>query len=64
MVSRGHRYNGAVPPKKESAVRITLRLPDDLHEDVRATADDERRSLNRQIEVLLREALERRKRKP
>lgn len=38
-----------------------LRLPQDLHDDLRAWADQDLRSLNAQIEYLLREAVRRRK---
>lgn len=38
-----------------------LRLPQDLHDDLRAWADQELRSLNGQIEYLLREAVRQRR---
>ena len=36
---------------------FALRLPSDLHEEVRRLAEAELRSVNSQIELLLREAL-------
>jgi hypothetical protein len=39
-----------------------LRLPPELWEDIKRWADDELRSVNAQIEYLLREAVSRRKR--
>lgn len=41
-----------------------LRLPPDLLEELNRWASDELRSLNAQIEYLLREAVQRRKRAP
>ncbi len=38
-----------------------LRLPPDLHDELRAWAEQDLRSLNGQIEFLLREAVRRRK---
>ncbi|HMQ22029.1 MAG TPA: Arc family DNA-binding protein [Planctomycetota bacterium] len=38
-----------------------LRLPQPMHDELRAWADQEMRSLNAQIEYLLREALVRRR---
>jgi hypothetical protein len=38
-----------------------LRLPPDLHDELRAWAEQDLRSLNGQIEFLLREAVKRRK---
>jgi hypothetical protein len=38
-----------------------LRLPQDLHDDLRAWAEQDLRSLNGQIEFLLREAVRRRR---
>ncbi|MEV4076632.1 Arc family DNA-binding protein [Nonomuraea fuscirosea] len=38
-------------------MRITLRLPDDVHDQVAARAQTERRSLNSQIVHLLETAL-------
>lgn len=38
-----------------------LRLPEDLHEEVRRWAEQDLRSLNGQIEYLLREAVKRRR---
>ncbi|MCE9637069.1 MAG: toxin-antitoxin system HicB family antitoxin [Planctomycetes bacterium] len=38
-----------------------LRLPPDLHDELRAWAEHDLRSLNAQIEYLLREAVQRRK---
>lgn len=40
-----------------------LRLPPELWEDIKRWADDDLRSVNAQIEFLLREAVRRRKRK-
>lgn len=39
-----------------------LRLPADLHDELRRWADDDLRSLNGQIEFLLRDAVRRRRR--
>jgi hypothetical protein len=39
-----------------------LRLPADLHDELRRWADEDLRSLNGQIEFLLRDALRRRRR--
>ncbi|HMV70211.1 MAG TPA: toxin-antitoxin system HicB family antitoxin [Myxococcota bacterium] len=39
-----------------------LRLPPDLHDELRAWADQELRSLNAHIEYLLRDAVQRRRR--
>lgn len=41
------------PP--DADVRLTLRLPPDLHELIRARADRERRSMNSEIVALLRD---------
>ena len=52
-----------VPPDGERGARkpFLLRLPPDLHDELRAWADQELRSLNGQIEYLLRDALRRRR---
>jgi hypothetical protein len=42
----------------EDSVRITLRLPRDLHDRIKRHADQEARSINRQIVYLLRRATE------
>lgn len=49
--------------KKRTADRkaFLLRLPPDLHDELRAWAAQDLRSLNGQIEFLLREALRRRR---
>ena len=51
------------PPKqtKPSRKGFLLRLPPELHEELRRWASQELRSLNGQIEFLLRDALKRRK---
>jgi len=41
-----------------------LRLPRDLHDELRAWADAELRSLNAHLEYVLREAVRRRRSKP
>ena len=38
---------------------LLLRMPPELHDELRRPADDEVRSLNAQIEFLLRDALKR-----
>jgi hypothetical protein len=52
------------PPDPERGGRrpFLLRLPPDLHDELRAWAGQELRSLNGQIEFLLREAVRRRRR--
>ena len=47
-------------PKGERK-KFLLRLPPDLHEELRAWAGQDLRSLNGQIEYLLREAVKRRR---
>jgi hypothetical protein len=42
--------------------KFLLRLPPKLHEELRAWAEDEMRSLNGQLEYLLRQAVSRRNR--
>lgn len=49
------------PPEKRQRKAFLLRLPPDLHEELRGWAAQELRSLNGQIEFLLREALKRRR---
>lgn len=44
--------------------KFLLRLPPKLHEQLKAWAEQEMRSLNGQIEYLLREALKRQGRRP
>ena len=46
------------PPERKP---FLLRLPPELHDELRAWADQELRSLNGQIEYLLREAVKRRR---
>lgn len=52
-----------MPPKKSEKQIITtnLRLPIELHAAVSASAEADKRSLNKQIETLLAEALAKRK---
>lgn len=54
---------GRAPSPAERGGRkpFLLRLPPDLHDELRAWADQELRSLNGQIEFLLREAVRRRR---
>ena len=47
-------------PRKEKRKSFLLRLDPALHDDLRRWAESEFRSLNAQIEYLLREALRRR----
>ena len=49
------------PPRGGDRKAFLLRLPADLHAELRAMAARELRSLNGQIEYLLREALRRRR---
>jgi hypothetical protein len=44
-------------PRSRKEVRISLRLPPDLHEEVKHAAEVEQRSLNTQIQRFLREAV-------
>lgn len=55
-----------MPPRKntELETRLTVRLPEALYIAVRASAEADKRSLNKQIETLLAEALAKRKAKP
>ena len=48
------------PPKKDRKAFL-LRLPPELHAELRRWAASELRSLNGQIEFLLRDAIERRR---
>ncbi len=48
------------PRRKASRKAFLLRLPPDLHEELRHWAAQELRSLNGQIEYLLRQAVRRR----
>lgn len=41
----------------DNPVKMTIRIPDDLHTALVAAANDDTRSLNAEIIVLLREAL-------
>jgi hypothetical protein len=50
-----------MPDPREERKAFLLRLPPDLHAELRGWAAAELRSLNGQIEFLLREALQRRK---
>lgn len=45
--------------KDKDEVKLTLRLPADLHQRIKQLATDQQRSLNKQIEYLLREAANR-----
>ncbi|MCA9173700.1 MAG: toxin-antitoxin system HicB family antitoxin [Planctomycetales bacterium] len=58
-----HRDSSSGTPRRRGEARksFPLRLPHDLHEELRAWAEQEMRSLNSQIEYLLREAVRRRK---
>ena len=53
---------GADSPEEGARDRraVLLRLPPDLHADLRAWANQELRSLNAHLEFLLREAVKRR----
>ena len=44
-------------------VKTNLRLPEDLYEKVKRWADKDLRSINAEIQVLLREAIEAREKK-
>jgi hypothetical protein len=44
-------------PKQEPDVSINLRLPGELHAELRETAQTEQRSLNAQIIYMLRRSL-------
>lgn len=44
--------------------KLTIRIPSGLHSDLVALAKDDARSLNAEIVVLLKEAIERRSKKP
>ncbi len=48
--------NGATPTEPPRDVRITLRLPADLHTALQTLARADDRSLNREIVALLRDA--------
>lgn len=58
------RYDTTIPPLgryhggMESAKRITLRLPEDLHDRLTDRAQEDRRSLNSEIVHLLETALD------
>ena len=49
------------PPDRKA---FLLRLPPDLHAELQAWAEQEMRSLNGQIEYLLRDAVQRRRGRP
>lgn len=51
----------APAPERRERKPFLLRLPPDLHDDLRRWAEAELRSLNGQIEYLLREAVRRRR---
>lgn len=52
------------PPERDGQRKpFLLRLPKALHDDLRAWADDELRSLNGHIEYLLRQAVRERKKR-
>lgn len=51
-------------PAAEPIVRLLVRLPDDLHAELVNVADEDTRSLNNEILVLLREALDARAARP
>lgn len=55
---------GEPKPKKAARKGFLLRLPPELHEELRAWANQDLRSLNGHIEFLLREALRRRRKPP
>jgi predicted HicB family RNase H-like nuclease len=42
----------------DSEVRVTLRMPASVHQQARATADRERRSLNNMLVVLIERGLD------
>jgi hypothetical protein len=52
--------SGAMPRRAE--VRITLRLPPDTYAELKAAAEQEVRSVNGQIELAIKEHLDRRRR--
>lgn len=55
---------GDPKPKKPARKGFLLRLPPDLHEEIRGWANQDLRSLNAHIEYLLRDALRRRRKRP
>ncbi|MBI1380337.1 MAG: Arc family DNA-binding protein [Planctomycetaceae bacterium] len=67
MAQRPHSKADATPPDDEPDGRsrkpFLLRLPKELHDEVRTWADEELRSLNGHIEYLLREAVRQRRRR-
>lgn len=42
--------------KPKDEVKLTVRIPPELHQRIKQLAEDQQRSLNKQIEYLLREA--------
>lgn len=62
---RGSEGGGERPPPDGRAASarkpFLLRLPADLHDEIRAWAEQDLRSVNGQIEFLLREAVRRRR---